>query len=201
METPTRVEEAKEAVKGVTFGGIMLDISPKMDVGSHKRHPQISKDEHPDIRTEAYHINKAYDRVASDGADVEPMYSEADINRNLKGNNSVGPATFMGRELTQQLGSMASGSNRRYDIKDEVAVRGKVLTQTALNEEMVKQDEVYIPFAPQHQEAAKRAIRALGEKQMRRANARKRHEEVKQAKATLGRAGVKIPKPQPKTEE
>lgn len=195
METRTITDTGREAVAGVTFGGVMLANSPRMDRGSHKSlRAQATGEADPDYRDEAEVVNRAHDRVTSDGADVEPAYSEEVIARRLEGNNSVGPATFMGGELTQQLGKMASGPNRRYDIKNGVAVRGKAFTQTTLADEIVKQDEVYVPFAPQHQEAAKQAIRSLGEKQMRSSNESKRAEAVRQAKATLGRSGVRVPR-------
>lgn len=198
METQRIVDEAREEVAGVTFGGVMLGVSPRMDRGSHKSlrtPPEVAGEIQEDFRDEAALVNEAHDVVTSNGTDIEPQYSEEKIERRLQGNNSVGPAAFIGHGVTQQLGRMAHGSNRRYDIKNGVAVRGKQMQQKTLAEEMVKPEEVYVPFAPQHQEAAKKAIRSLGEKQMRAINERERAEAVRKAKAVLGRSGNRIPKP------
>lgn len=150
------------------------------------------------LMVEATRLNEAHDVVTSDGATVKPLYSEERIARNLRGDNAIGPFSFGFYGQSQQLGSMASGSNRRYDIKDGVAMRG-VSPGTPDHRGNVSlssagHDEAYKPFAPQHQEAAKRAIRSLGEKQLIRANEIERRRQVKRAKATLGRGGVEIPK-------
>lgn len=151
-----------------------------------------------ELRDEAERLNKAHDVVTSEGRDVEPVYDEEDIQRRLKGNNSIGSPTHQGVGYTQNLGAMARGAGRKYDIKDGVAMRGVYGGKEDVNGNIPisgDMDSKYKPFAPQHQERAKKAMKSLAEKRMRRANEKARQDEVKAAKAILGRAGVRIPKP------
>lgn len=143
-----------------------------------------------DMKEEAVKINQAHDIVTSDGATAEPTKSEKDIAKRLRGDNSVG------RE--QEWGSMVRTPVRKYDIKDGVAMRGVSTTRTDKNGNIdlssMGNDEQYVPFAPEHQKAAKKAMKSLAKKRMLTHNEKERATQVEVAKAVLGRAGVKIPK-------
>ena len=169
-------ERARQVVQKVSENadsGLDYDAAQKVD----------------DLRDEANRVNAAHDVVTSNGSGAKQVYDEARVEQRLKGDNSVG--------MSQDWGAMERGAGRKYDIKQGEAMRGRSKDFKRLNTGPADDsgEGEYEPFAPQHQEAAKEAMQSLAEKRMRRANEQQRHDEVKAAKAVLGRAGVKIPKP------
>lgn len=147
------------------------------------------------LRDEANRVNVAHDTVTTNGGDAKQVYEDERIEQRLKGDNQIGPSMMAG---AQELGAMARGSGRKYDIKKGEAMRGTFAGKTDINGSFqVSSGDMseYVPFAPQHQEKAKAAMQSLAEKQMQTANEAQRADEVRAAKEVLGRAGVKIPKP------
>ena len=154
-----------------------------------------------ELRDYANEINKKYDVVLNGGEKDEIEAREQRRLARLEGDNGVGSPSFDGKEVTQRRGAMFRIGSKKYDIKDGVAVRGVTGGVFDSNGNMLissnddKEGE-YVPFAPQHQEAAKKAIKASAEKHLLRVDNEKSRAEVKAAKKVLAMSGVKIPKVQ-----
>ncbi len=124
---------------------------------------------------EAYRLNCAHDVVRSNGANVKtPEHDKSPGGPYLRGDKTGGRGHYRIPILKTR--------SKAYDIQRNVAVRWS------------KEHGNYVPFAPPRQERAKDAMRKAAIKNMDRGDDRIRSDAVKNAKETLGRAGVKIPK-------
>lgn len=194
MDFYERQEEAETEFKRSTFfSGIWSSYGPYIQAYMWPRERAwykaraLSLDETSGISTdavhkvdemydEAYGLNEAYDVVTSNGAYVEIPHKRdrSPEGRDLRGDRLGGKGTYRIPVLKTE--------KKIYDIQDGSAVRWS------------EQEGRYVPFAPQHQGRAIRAMRNAAIKAMDRSDDTVRANAVKKAKETLGRAGVRIPK-------
>lgn len=133
---------------------------------------------------DAQELNDTYDTVRHEGANLG--LSDTEIRKKAKEISSGTNGNYYYRRKQP----IAQSPSKDYNI-DGYGI-------ATVRPKGGKRDK---PFASQHQEAAKKAIRSLGEKQIRSDLEEHRARVVKEAKETLGRAGIKIPKPYPKEDD